>query len=203
MELARASGATFRCPTEENDDGNVTGHFKREMQRFLLHAFRPVLIVIAIAAGEIYKAAVAWWLDPLIERRHRNAFSTEIRTVLAPLFEAKGARIVPNTRRYPSVADYAVVTVAVGHMLLRFVRGRDDFRVDVAPVHAPGDWQEIGEAIASCRDERGSPDLVRYYRLQDFGRLLEANFEMLERALSRPRGDTARRDASFTRLTRL
>jgi hypothetical protein len=84
-------------------------------------------------------------------------------------------------------------------MLLRFVRGRGDFRVDIAPEHAPNDWQEVGEAIASIK---GS-ETPRYYRFEDLGQLLKENFGTLAQALSRDEYGPPQPNRQTIKLTRL
>jgi len=80
--------------------------------------------------------------------------------------------------------DYAIVTITVKGLVLRFVRGREDFRVDVAPQHSPASWQEVGSVLAfnGVVDQDGKK--LRYYRLQDLGQLLKANLDRLEAMMS-------------------
>ncbi len=50
-------------------------------------------------------------------------------------------------KRYRQVLDYVVATVSVGDLLLQFVKGGGDFRVCLAPAHAPHDWYDFGEHL--------------------------------------------------------
>jgi len=65
--------------------------------------------------------------------------------VAIPGIQPSSCPLKPKT--YKQVLDYANVTVAVSGLLLQFTRGRDEFRVSIAPAHEPDDSYELGEAI--------------------------------------------------------
>jgi hypothetical protein len=176
---------------------------KRELKKLAFYVFAPIAVAFGLAFTELYKAFFGWWLDPAVDKENHRALVDDIRENLGFLFDEHGALIIPNTRSYPRSANYAVVTIAVAHMLFRFVRGRDEFRVDVAPAHAPKDWQEVGQVIGSDAEYRGSPNPPTYHRFQDFSKLLRANFEVLDGLMSPEKYGPPRRDLSITRSTRL
>ena len=54
------------------------------------------------------------------------------------------ARIIPNEGvRFPPPFDYAVATIAVENLVLRFIRGLGEVGVFVAPASAPSDWHDL------------------------------------------------------------
>jgi len=83
------------------------------------------------------------------------------------------------TKRYRQVLDYVVATVAVGDLLLKFVRGRGEFHVTVAPAHAPHDSYDFGEAIDLASEADPGRGSARAYRMSGFRHLFEANIERL------------------------
>jgi hypothetical protein len=116
------------------------------------------------------------------DRRRERSLERDVRENLPWLFKKYESRVVP-TENCPRASDYAVVTVAVGNVLLRFVRGRGELRADIAPVlHASTDWQEVGEAISSTSDHEQVPPV--YYRLSHLSLLLQQNLERLNASLS-------------------
>ena len=140
--------------------------------------------IAAVVAVVLDKLFPVTWLDRRLARKHYERLSAEVQSKLPFLFTECGGRVVPNDCEYPIVFDYAVVTVAVGKLRFRFVRGRDEFRVDVAPEHAPTAWEEVGtllQAIAEPGEFRRRPE---YFRFQDFGRLLKPRLERMAAALS-------------------
>lgn len=142
--------------------------------------FRALLIFI-------YRFFFSWWLErKSYSDRLRERFALEIQERVACLFADYGARIISNTEEYPQSFDYAAVTVAIDKMLLRFIRGRMDFRVDVAPLDKPGAWREIS-TVARNSDYPDDPDRkVDYYGLNDFGRFFQSNVDVLRHEVSKP-----------------
>ena len=60
------------------------------------------------------------------------------------LFAKHDARIIPNEGvRFPPPFDYAVATIAVENLVLRFIRGLGEVGVFVAPASAPSDWHDL------------------------------------------------------------
>ena len=80
-------------------------------------------------------------------------------------------------KRYRQVFDYVVANVAVGDLLLKFVRGDGDFHVNVAPSHSPDDWLDFGQAIDLARGVQ--PMRNPPIQMSEFRRLFEANIERL------------------------
>jgi len=106
-------------------------------------------------------------------------------------FEKHGAQVIPHLKapQRPRVFDYVDVTVGLKPLIFYFVRGRGEFRVDVAPEDIPNDCQEIGEVIAAIHELN---DPAQYYRLADFGYLLQQNLDALGKAFSRSEYGDAR-----------
>lgn len=83
-------------------------------------------------------------LDRRLARKHEARLANEIHDTLPFLFTIHGGKIVPN-EGVPSLPgfDYAFVTVAVDHILIRFCRGRGELDVRIAPKDAPADLHEL------------------------------------------------------------
>jgi hypothetical protein len=111
--------------------------------RIVIAILRPPLLVLGFVFGNLYKLCFGW-LDRRIARQNERRFAEDIHTYLAFLFSEHGANVVPNEGvPFPPSFDGAYVTVAVGNLRLRFVRGRGDFSVGVASAFAPNDWEDF------------------------------------------------------------
>lgn len=179
----------------------MLSEFLREVLRFIvLVLLRPIARAIGAIVSPVYKLA----FGPLGERSHRKGekrLQDEIRKNLPWLFERYEAKVIPNTQNYPRAFDYAVVTVALGNILIRFVRGRGELRADIAPAHAPTNWDEVGEAIACAGDsERPRP---QYYSFDDLGQLLEQNLDRLNLAFAQDRYGQSHHSPTAPRPIRL
>jgi hypothetical protein len=171
------------------------------VKSFILTLLSPLLAIFGIIFFGLYKILWGWWADERRSRILQRDFAKEIRVSLGFLFDQFGGQVVPNLRKYPPVADYAVVTVAVQTVLLRFMRGRGEFRVDIAPTDSPNAWQEVGEALAEAEGYPESGEVPKYFRFTDFGRLLYPNFELLVRTIcSRKSESTPRGTVQMNRL---
>jgi hypothetical protein len=71
-------------------------------------------------------------------------------------------------------------------MVFRFVRGREDFRVDVAPETGPGEWREASEVVRSSPQFSESNRVAEYHSMIGFGRFLDANLPILQEEVKRP-----------------
>jgi hypothetical protein len=175
--------------------------FLRELLRFvILVLIRPVVRALVAIVSPIYRVLFGSFGDRAY-RKLQEKLEHDVRENLAWLFEKYEGKVISNTQDYPRAFDYATVTVSVRQILIRFIRGRGELRVDVAPAHAPTDWQEVGEAINSIDESGQRPP--RYYRFQDLGDLLERNLERLNAAFSEVDYGPPRRGQSITRLVRL
>ena len=178
----------------------MTYSFLRELRRFFILVFiRPVLLVCGAFISSVYKILFAWWLDGWTAKGLQSRLEQDIRKEYAWLFEEYDARIVP-TKPYRQVLDYVAVTTTVGDLLFQFIRGREEFRVSVAPAHAPHDWYDFGEAIALACDDESIRNNVKCYRMSDFRSLFEANIGRLKFYFSREEYGQSRRDRTAVRL---
>jgi hypothetical protein len=104
------------------------------------------------------------------------------------LFTEHGAEISSNDDvSYPRPYGHAVVTVAVGSLLLRFDRGRGQFGVEMAAEGTAtkwSDWKDV-ELVRMVLDEsEESHSKVRLFDLHDAARLLRAELPQLQKATS-------------------
>lgn len=155
--------------------------------RITVAVLRPLFLGIGFVFGNLFKLCFGW-LDKRIARQNEQRFAEDIRTHLAFLFSDHGAQIIPNEGvPFPPSFDGAYVTIAVGNIRVRFVRGRGDFSVAVASAYAPNDWEDfrlVAEGIAKWdMSQRES----RHYTLEAFEPVLRARLEYLQQALSKDR----------------
>ncbi len=156
----------------------------KKLSSAIIFSFIAALRVLFVG---IYRLLFSWWLDTKsYSQKLRNRFAAEIQERLSCLFSDYGARIIPNAEEYPQAFDYTAVTMAVDGMLLRFIRGRMDFRVDVAPADKPAAWREISAVVknSGLADEQGRK--IDYYGLNDFSRFFQANFDVLRHEVTKP-----------------
>lgn len=79
-----------------------------------------------------------------IARKDEDCLLQDVQGSLSFLFEEYGGRVIPSDDvPFPPGFDYAFVTVSLGGFLLRFVRGRGELGVCLAPEFARSDWQEL------------------------------------------------------------
>jgi hypothetical protein len=163
--------------------------------RILIAILRPPLLVLGFVFGNLYKLCFGW-LDKRMARQNERRFAEDVRTYLAFLFSKHGAKVIPNEGvPFPPGFDGAYVTVAVGNLRLRFVRGRGDFSVRVASAFAPNDWEDfrlVADGIGQWDMSKAGP---RYYTLETFEPILRSRLERLQQALSKDRFETTLNNA--------
>jgi hypothetical protein len=116
---------------------------------------------------------------PWTSKGLRKQLEGDIRKDYPWLFQEYQAFVLP-AKPYKQVLDYANVTVAVGELLFQFTRGRDEFRVSIAPAREPDDWYQLGEAIDLASDIGVASDGAENHTMSDFERLFRANIEGLK-----------------------
>jgi len=155
--------------------------------RILVAILRPPLLVLGFIFGNLYKLCFGWY-DRRLARQGEQRFADDIHTYLGFLFSEQGAKIIPNVGTpFPPSFDGAYVTIAVGNLHLRFIRGRGDFSVRVASAFAPNDWEDfrvVADGIGQWVVPQPEP---RYYTLETFEPILRSRLEKLQNALSKER----------------
>jgi hypothetical protein len=153
--------------------------------RIVIAIVRPPLLVLGFIFGNLYKLCFGW-LDRRAAKQDEECFAEDIHTYLAFLFSEHGAKIIPNEGvPFPPGMGGAYVTLAVGNLRLRFVRGRGDFSVSVASAFAPNDWEDfrlVADGISQWNVSQSGP---RYYTLETFEPILRSRLERLQEALSK------------------
>ena len=154
--------------------------------RILLGVLRPPLLLLGFVFGNLYKLCFGW-LDKRLARQNEQHFAEDICKNLAFLFTEHEAEIVPNEGTpFPPPMDGAYVTVAVGNLRLRFVRGRGDFSVGVASAFDPNQWEDF-RLVAEGASQWHAPQLgqPRYCTLETFEPILRSQLESLQERLSK------------------
>jgi hypothetical protein len=148
--------------------------------RFVVAVLRPVSFVF----DNLYKLCFGR-LDRRNAKQNEDRFAEEIRTHLSFLFTENAAQIIPNEGvPFPPSFDGAYVTVAVGALRLRFVRGRGDFGVSIASEFAPQHWEDfylVGDRISEWDPSRRGLS----YSLETFESILRPRLGRLQEELSK------------------
>jgi hypothetical protein len=119
-------------------------------------------------------------------RENERRFAEDIRRNLTFLFVERGAEIIPNEGTpFPPGFDAAYVTVAVGDLRMRFVRGRGDFSVRVASAFAPNDWEDFRLVADGDSQWDLSQHGPRRYSLETFEPILRSRLDRLQETLSK------------------
>lgn len=83
--------------------------------------------------------------------------------------------------------------MAVEDIQVRFVRGRGDFTMQVAPQHTPRDFYEVSLVLMANDSPQGICPRVSYLSFYDAARLLKNQWDRLKEALSKGRYDIVQR----------
>jgi hypothetical protein len=156
------------------------------LKRVAVFVLRPILLIFGPVIGGAYKLIFVWWVDERSDRKREENFKEDLQAKVPALFTKLDGKFVPNDRKYPRAFDYVVVSVSVQGMVFRFVRGREDFRVDVAPETGPGEWREASEVVRSSPQFSESNRVAEYHSMIGFGRFLDANLPILQEEVKRP-----------------
>jgi len=120
----------------------------RRFGAWLATALRPPLVAVAWVGGRLYRLLFSRY-DEKLAKEHEEKLAADIQNVLPFLFDEMGGRIVPNEGvEFPPPFDYAVVTVDISPVRLRFTRGRDHLTVQVGPKVSPSNWHELSTALS-------------------------------------------------------
>ena len=157
--------------------------------RVLVAIVRAPILVLGFIFGNLYKLCFSW-LDRRTARQNQERFAEDIRSHLSFLFAEHKARIIPNEGTpFPPSLDGAYITVAVGELRLRFVRGRGDFGVWVASEYAPQHWEDfylLADGISEWDTSRPQPS----YSLDTFEQFLRPRLGRLQEALKKENFET-------------
>ena len=175
------------------DDMMIYGPHKREISMA-----DYVNIWIGRTIGKIYRLLFEWWLDVPMARRAQERFAQEIREALPFLFAECGGQIVPNEGiRFPPGGGYSYVTIAIEHLLLRFCRGRGEFRVHVASrldlTRDRSDWKDVELELSVLDRSEESESSTSISSFRTAGRVLQAELSSLLEATSEGQWDLVKR----------
>ncbi len=159
---------------------------RNSVKDLLAALFFPVVIAWTVVSHVIDVYFLGGRFEKRASDRLRQQFAKEIQESVPSLFSDFGARVVPNLEEYSPAFDYAAVTVTVDGILLLFIRGRGEFKVEVTPPEKPTAWREVATVVRNS-DLPGNPDRkVNYYGLADFGPFFQANFDIIRHEVSKP-----------------
>jgi hypothetical protein len=143
---------------------------------------RPPVLLIGLLARPLYRPMFSR-SDERLATEHEEKLLTDLHTLLPFLFNEMDGRTVPGDRaNFPPPFDYAVVTIDVSDLFLRFTRGRDHLAVQVAPKSSPNNFHELSTVLNSleiCALKRGTIS-----GLHQAGALLRTHMDALIQAFS-------------------
>ena len=158
----------------------------RELKSWLVAFITPPLLVVGFVVKTLYKLLFSG-ADRRLAKREQDRLAKEIHEEMPFLFGEYGARIIPNQGvPFPPGFDYAIVTLEIGDLLFRFIRGRGDLDVWVASKNAPQEWHDVLLVIRAMED----PADMRYAGfifLRDAAVVLRKKMPLIQEALSAPR----------------
>lgn len=111
------------------------------------------------------------------------ALEEKIQKGLSFLFRDFSATTESNAR-FPGAFGNAIVVVAAGAVMLRVVRDRDEFRIDIAPAHAPTEWSHLSVALAALETGAKHPVLVNPFSPEQAASLLEPKISLITEAFT-------------------
>src|SRR5579883_1299054 len=115
-------------------------------------------------------------------QKHHDRLAEDIKRTAPFLFSRYQAKIVPAERSYPPLMDSAIITMEAENMLLGFVRGRGDIRVDIAPKGLRPVWLDVRDVLDVVGWQSPRKSVIF---LHDIADILHAEFANLEQALSK------------------
>jgi hypothetical protein len=140
---------------------------------------RPPLVVLKFVVDRVYGILFAGWLDKLMVNRGNGEFLVDIRKYLPFLFHEYGARVLVNDREPPASFDFALVTLSVGDLILRFFRDRGTVTLRVSSIRAPNDSHELSTVLNLL-----DGNVERPSHLLDIEPVLRAHMDDLRQAFS-------------------
>ncbi len=151
--------------------------------QWIVSLVRPPLMVLGFIAKAIY-SLFFWRADKRLAQKHQEMLAASVKAELSFLFNEYDGVIIPNQGvPFPPGFDYAIVTLEVGELLFRFIRGRGDLDVQVAAKSDATDWHDVTLVISAIEEPE---DMKRksFLSLSDFAPLLRRNMSRLIDAFS-------------------
>jgi hypothetical protein len=160
----------------------LLGDFFREVLRFVVFKLIVPVVkpIMLYGIKPIYKLFFGK-LDERASKNHDEQLAQDLRKNIPWLFDKQKATIIPSTKVSHGF-DYAMVTIAVGNLLICFTRCRGEIRAQLASVYSPAHWEELDGAISLVAKTR-APE---FFRLATLGAVLEQHFDQLNAAYAPP-----------------
>ena len=154
----------------------------RRFSSWLAAILRPPFLLVGLIVRPLYRLLFSR-RDENLAREAEQELAADVRTYLPFLFNEMDGRVIPNQGvEFPPPFDYAIVTMDVSQILLRFTRGRDHFAVQVAPQSSPNNFHEVSTVLTTL----GVPGIQRgsVSCLSDANRVIRQNMEVIKPAFT-------------------
>ena len=154
----------------------------RRFSTWLATILRPPFLLVGLIAKPLYRLLFSR-SDESLARKAEHELAADVHTYLPFLFNEMDGRVIPNQGiEFPPPFDYAIVTMDVSQILLRFTRGRDHLAVQVAPKSSPNNFHEVSTVLTTL----GVPGIQRgsISCLPDANRVLRQNMEVIAPAFT-------------------
>jgi hypothetical protein len=158
----------------------VERSFKVRVLGFIIEVMKPILVPLFWIMGRVYDFLFA--VSDL--RRSIQAgqeLGSEVQRELPFLFSDYEGRLSPYELKKGLPFDYAGTRVVLPEFSLEFTRGRGEFRVHIAPSHAPKKVEEL-PLVLSIIDETFQRRDFRSFA--DLRAALEPRMKLLQDALA-------------------
>jgi hypothetical protein len=147
---------------------------------FGVQMMRPVFVPLFWILERTYELLFAR-SDLRMSIQAEEQLGREIQSKLPFLFDEYGGQLISSTPTKPRPFDFAVSKVVLPDFTLQFIRGRGDFRVRIAPNHAPKALEDL-PIILSIIDE--SFERREFKSFPDLESVLKPRMKLLQDALS-------------------
>jgi len=145
-----------------------------------------MLLVVGFVLRLAYRVLISWWLNPQFERWAERAFADEIRQAMPFLVDRYEGKVVADPRPEANDPHMDYVCMGTRHLVFKFARWRrQNYEVRVSPSFAPTDSYELSDALYVADTDSTSKAFPEAESWQNFSRLLEPRFELLELAFSK------------------
>lgn len=124
-----------------------------QLASWLITILKPPLLLVRLTL-DLLSATVFQGIDRRIAQRNESILTQDVKKYLTFLFtEYKGRTVANEGVECRPGFDYAITTVAIDGFRLKFIRGRGELGVLVAPASADNDWHDLSLVVAAVSSE--------------------------------------------------
>jgi hypothetical protein len=141
----------------------------------------PFVLGLFFATKVVHKVFLAWWLDPLLQRKANRALWDDVQANL--YFLTSAGHLVKERRVHIPPFDYASIRIIFDNLCLRFTRGQCELNISLSPSRDLEDSHHIDWVVATL-DSKDVTELEPMGSLEEVAQVLRPRLEALNRAFS-------------------